>query len=401
MIHVNEYYNDLEQSFFFTSIRKKVMAFQKCYPQKKLINLGIGDVTLTIAPTVLQAMQHAVQELGNKETFRGYGPEEGYDFLKKAIAQWFLKRNIEIEQDEIFIGDGIKSDIGAITDIFHSSQTVLIPNPVYPAYVDVSIMQGYQIYYLNANEENEFLGMPDGVECDKLDIIYICSPNNPTGATYSHEQLQKWVDYAIKNGSIILFDAAYECFIQDESVPKSIYEIPGARECAIEFYSLSKTAGFTGVRCGYTIVPKQLMGRTDNGSSVSINNMWRRRQSTKFNGVSYVIQRAAEAVFTEVGQNQIKKITEYYIQNAEIICKGLNDAGIRYYGGRNAPYVWLKCKEGYTSWEFFQYLLENAGVIGTPGEGFGKNGEGYFRLTAFGNREDTIQAMENVKMLIK
>ncbi|MBR6164200.1 LL-diaminopimelate aminotransferase [bacterium] len=389
---VNLNYAKLADSYLFSTIAKKVSEFIKNNPDKSVIRLGIGDVTLPLAPKVVEAMKKAADEMGVQETFRGYGPEQGYDFLRNAIVDYYKEHRVSLEPDEVFISDGAKSDLGNILDLFSQDNVVLIPNPVYPVYVDTNTMAGRKIVFADANEENGFLPMPD--ESIKADLIYICSPNNPTGAVYTKEQLKKWVEYANKNNAIILFDSAYECFIKDETLPRSIFEIEGAKTCAIEFCSLSKTAGFTGTRAGYTIVPKALT-RDD----MSLNKMWVRRQTTKFNGVPYVIQRAAEAVFSPEGRTQIKKNIEYYSENAKIISSTLDELNIKYFGGKHSPYIWLKCPNNMKSWEFFDYLLENAAVVGTPGAGFGDNGEGFFRLTSFGNREKTIEAMDRFKKL--
>lgn len=386
-MNLNKNYENLEQSYLFSTIAKKVNEFISNNPDKKVIRLGIGDVTLPLCQTVIDAMHKAVDEMANQETFRGYGPEQGYDFLRTAIQNYYKKHNVDLELNEIFISDGAKSDLGNILDLFDKDNTVLVPDPVYPVYVDTNIMNGRKIVFANANEENGFLPMPTN---EKVDIIYICSPNNPTGAVYNKEQLKIWVDYANRNNAVILFDSAYESFISDENLPKSIYEIEGAKTCAIEFCSLSKTAGFTGTRCGYTIVPQEL-GK--------LNKMWLRRQTTKFNGVPYIIQRGAEAVFTEEGLTEISNNLNYYKENAKIISNTMKECNIWYVGGKHSPYIWLKCPNNMTSWEFFDYLLNNAQVVGTPGAGFGKNGEGYFRLTSFGSKENTIEAMERFKKL--
>ena len=376
----------------FSTISKKVSEFLAKNPQAPLIRLGIGDVTLPLCDAVVKAMKTAVDEMGVKETFKGYGPEQGYDFLKTAVQNYYSQRNTLLELDEIFISDGSKSDLGNILDLFSEDNTVVIPNPVYPVYVDTNVMAGRKIVFADANETNGFLPLPDeSVHCD---IIYICSPNNPTGAVYNKEDLKKWVDYALKNKAVILFDAAYECFIKDNTLPRSIFEIEGAKQCAIEFCSLSKTAGFTGTRCGYTIVPKEL-----NSNGVSMNKLWLRRQTTKFNGVPYIIQRGAEAVFSEEGQKQIQENISYYSENAKIIAETLEKKGFWFTGGKHSPYIWLKCPNSMSSWEFFDYMLEKIAVVGTPGAGFGQNGEGYFRLTSFGNRENTIEAMRRFSEL--
>ena len=387
-MNINENYQNLEESYLFSTVAKKVNEFIQKNPEKKVIRLGIGDVTRPLCKAVIEALHKAVDEMGVQATFRGYGPEQGYDFLREAVRGYYAKRNVQLELDEIFISDGAKSDLGNILDIFSKDNTVLVPDPVYPVYVDTNIMAGRKVIFADANGENAFLPLPD--EKIKADIIYICSPNNPTGAAYNKEQLKKWVDYALSNKAVILFDAAYECFISDEKLPKSIYEIEGAKECAIEFCSLSKTAGFTGTRCGYTIVPKTL-GK--------LNKFWLRRQTTKFNGVPYIIQRAAEAVFSENGQAEIKENINYYKENAKVISDTLDKCNIWHVGGKHSPYIWLKCPNNMTSWEFFDYLLEKIQVVGTPGSGFGKNGEGYFRLTSFGSKENTLEAMQRFEKL--
>lgn len=402
---LNENYLNLKESYLFSEIARKVNDYSAANPDKKIIRLGIGDVTLPLVPAVTDAIHKAVDEMGSQDTFRGYGPEQGYDFLREKIVDYYKKNTIRIEKDEVFISDGAKSDVGNITDLFDKDNTVLIPDPVYPVYVDTNIMNGRKIVFLDANAENGFCPLPKGSE--KADIIYLCSPNNPTGAVYTKDQLRIWVDYALKNKAIILFDAAYEVFIQDDELPKSIYEIDGAKRCAIEFCSLSKTAGFTGTRCGYTIVPKdlkvnvsKLKGIKFKNDEVCINKMWLRRQTTKFNGVPYIVQRGAEAVFTEEGRSQIMENINYYRENAKIIAETMDELGIEYIGGINSPYIWLRCPNDMGSWEFFDYLLENANVVGTPGEGFGKNGEAYFRLTAFGDKENTVEAMNRFKSLL-
>ena len=388
-MNLNKNYENLEQSYLFSTIAKKVNEFVTNNPDKKVIRLGIGDVTKPLCKAVTDAMHKAVDEMGVQETFRGYGPEQGYDFLRKAIQNYYAKNNVELDLEEIFISDGAKSDLGNILDLFGENNIVLIPDPVYPAYVDTNIMDGNNIIYASANEGNGFLPMPTE---EKADIIYICSPNNPTGAVYNKEQLKAWVDYANKNNAVILFDSAYESFISDKELPRSIFEIVGAKTCAIEICSLSKTAGFTGTRCGYTIVPKEL-GK--------LNKMWLRRQTTKYNGVPYIVQRGAEAVFTEEGLKEISENLNYYKENAKIISDTMNACNIWFAGGQHSPYIWLKCPNNMTSWEFFDFLLEKAQIVGTPGAGFGKNGEGYFRLTSFGSRENTIEAMERFKNLFK
>ena len=382
-MNINANYENLEQSYLFSTIAKKVNEFSNAHPDAKIIRLGIGDVTLPLCNAVIKAMHNAVDEMGNQSTFRGYGPEQGYDFLRTAVQGYYKTHNVDLDLDEIFISDGAKSDLGNILDLFAKENTVLVPDPVYPVYVDTNVMAGRKVIFANANKENGFLPMPD--ESVKADIIYICSPNNPTGAVYNKEQLKKWVDYALAQNAVILYDAAYECFISDSSLPRSIFEIEGAKNCAIEFCSLSKTAGFTGTRCGYTIVPKNLE---------KLNKMWLRRQTTKFNGVPYIVQRAAEAVFTEEGQKEIKENIGYYKENAKIISDTLEKCGIWHVGGKHSPYIWLKCPDNMSSWEFFDKLLNDLQIVGTPGAGFGKNGEGFFRLTSFGSKENTVEAMK-------
>lgn len=387
-MNINENYQYLEQSYLFSTVARKVNEFISNNPDKKVIRLGIGDVTLPLCKAVTDALHKAVDEMSVQSTFRGYGPEQGYDFLRDSLKTYYAKRNVNLELDEIFISDGAKSDLGNILDLFSNDNTVLVPDPVYPVYVDTNVMAGRHVIFADANGDNEFLPMPD--KNLKADIIYICSPNNPTGAVYNKEQLKAWVDYAISNNAIILFDSAYECFVSDKALPRSIFEVEGAKKCAIEFCSLSKTAGFTGTRCGYTIVPKELG---------ALNKMWLRRQTTKFNGVPYIIQRGAEAVFTEEGQKEIKENINYYKENAKVISETLTKCGIWHVGGKHSPYIWLKCPNNMSSWDFFDYLLENAQVVGTPGAGFGKNGEGYFRLTSFGSKENTVEAMQRFEKL--
>lgn len=387
---INTNYLNLKDSYLFSTIGKKVKDYSEKNDQNDIIRLGIGDVTKPLCSAVIDSLHDAVSEMSQEKTFRGYGPEQGYDFLRTSIKEYYQKREILLEIDEIFIGDGAKSDVGNILDIFGSDNTILVPDPVYPVYVDTNIMAGRKIIYINANESNNFLPLPDNNI--KADIIYLCSPNNPTGAVYDYNGLKQWVDYAIVNDSIILFDAAYEAFISDPSLPHSIYEIEGSKKCAIEFCSLSKTAGFTGTRCGYTIIPMDI-----EIDSIKLNKLWLRRQTTKFNGVSYIVQKGAHAVFTQEGQKQIKETIEYYKENAKIISDSLRELNIWFAGGENSPYVWLKCPCGMSSWEFFDFLLCEANVVGTPGAGFGRNGEGFFRLTAFGSRESTKEAVTRIK----
>ena len=394
MFKVNDNYQKLPGSYLFSTIAKKVSAYQAANPEKTLIRLGIGDVTQPLAPAIIDAMHGAVTEMGNAETFHGYAPDLGYEFLRTAIADNDYKaRGCDISADEIFVSDGAKSDLGNILDIFSKDNKVLIPDPVYPVYVDTNVMDGRNIVFADANEQNGFLPLPD--ENTDADIVYICSPNNPTGAVYDKDGLKKWIAYAKEHKAVILFDAAYESFVTDPTLPRSIYEIDGAKECAVEFCSLSKTAGFTGTRCGYTVVPDELVF-----DGHSLNKFWLRRQTTKFNGVSYIVQRAAEAVFTDEGQKQIRANIDYYRENAKIITTAFDELGITYFGGKNSPYIWMKCPNGMDSWTFFDYLLKNAGVVGTPGAGFGENGEGFFRLTSFSNHENTQEAMKRFKALL-
>ncbi|MDP4117912.1 MAG: LL-diaminopimelate aminotransferase [Bacillota bacterium] len=391
MLSINKNYLNIKESYLFSDIAAKVAAFTKAHPEKKIIKMGIGDVTRPLCESVIKEMTYAVNEMGKAETFHGYGPEQGYGFIKDSVQGYYAENGVNLENNEIFISDGAKSDLGNILDLFSNDNTVLIPDPVYPVYVDTNIMDGRKIIFADSNEANGFLPLPD--TNIQADIIYICSPNNPTGAVYDREQLKLWVDYANKNGSIILFDAAYEAFIGDDH-PRSIYEIEGAKTCAIEFCSLSKTAGFTGTRMGYTVVPHLL--KFDN---VELNKLWLRRQTTKFNGVSYVVQKAALGAFTPEGKSQIRENIAYYKENAKIITDTMDELNIWYTGGKNSPYVWLKCPNNMESWEFFDYLLAKTGVVGTPGAGFGNNGKYFFRLTAFSTKENTIEAMKKFKEL--
>ncbi len=395
MSFINENFLELQDSYLFSTIAKKVAKYTKENPDKKIIKLGIGDVTKPIVPACLEAMHKAVEEMGTAEEFKGYGPEQGYEFLRKAIVENDYKpRGIEIEQDEIFVSDGAKCDCGNIVDIFAQNNKVAITDPVYPVYLDTNIMSGRSITYLPVTEENNFI--PE-LPKEKVDMIYLCFPNNPTGTVLKKQNLKKWVDYAKENQSIILYDAAYEAFITEEDIPHSIYEIEGARDVAIEFKSYSKTAGFTGVRCAYVVVPKSLKGYTKIKEEVSLNKLWNRRTCTKFNGVSYIVQKAAEATYSEEGKRQIKENIKSYLENARIIKQGLEEAQFTVYGGVNSPYIWLKVPEGMTSWEFFDKLLEEVNIVGTPGSGFGLHGEGYFRLTAFGTKENSMEAIERIK----
>ncbi|HEY8349197.1 MAG TPA: LL-diaminopimelate aminotransferase [Clostridia bacterium] len=387
---INRNYLDLKESYLFAVIADKVDDYRKQNPQKEIIRLGIGDVTLPLVPAVIEAMHKAVSEMGNADTFKGYGEYQGYDFLRQAVCDYYARKDISLDMGEVFISDGAKSDIGNILDIFDTDNTVIIPDPVYPVYVDTNIMAGRKIIFIDGNEKNGFLPLPD--EKTEGDIVYICSPNNPTGAVYTKDQLRMWVDWALERQAVILFDSAYEVFIRDPDLPTSIYQVPGARKCAIEFCSLSKTAGFTGVRCGYTVIPDKLVR-----DGIPLNKLWYRRQSTKFNGVPYIVQRGAEAVFTDTGLKQISEQIGYYLENARIMADALAGLSVWFTGGKNSPYIWLKCPNGMSSWEFFDFLLNNCGVVGTPGEGFGKNGEGFFRLTAFGNRGNVTEAMERIR----
>ena len=406
MIKINENFLNLQDSYLFSTIAKKVAKFQEENPNKKIIKLGIGDVTLPLANECVEAMKNATEELSKKETFRGYGPEQGYDFLTSRIVEVDYKsKGIAIEKDEIFVSDGAKCDTGNIVDIFSAKNKVAITDPVYPVYLDTNVMSGRSgkfneqtgkydnIIYMPCTSENNF---EPSFPAEVPDIIYLCLPNNPTGTVLTKEQLKKWVKYAKDNRSIILFDAAYEAFITEKDVPHSIYEIDGAKEVAIEFKSFSKTAGFTGVRCGYAVIPKELKGYTETGEAVSLNKLWNRRQCTKFNGASYITQRGAEAIYTPEGRKQIMENIAYYQENAKIIREGLQKAGFTVYGGVNAPYIWLKLPEEMKSWDFFDKLLNEIGVVGTPGVGFGPSGEGYFRLTAFGTKENTIEAVSRI-----
>lgn len=390
MVEINENYLKLEESYLFSNIAHKVNEFKKQNPDKKIISLGIGDVVLPLTNNVIKELEIAVNDMKNKETFKGYGPEQGYAFIKNLLKEYYKDFGVKLETKEIFMSDGAKSDLGNILDIFSVNNKVLIPNPVYPVYVDTNIMDGREIIFSNGNYENRFLSMPD--ENIKADIIYLCSPNNPTGAAYNKEQLKEWVDYAIKMDAIILYDAAYEAFITEDNIPHSIYEIKDSKKCAIEICSLSKTAGFTGVRCGYTIVPLDL--KCD---EISLNKLWLRRQTTKFNGVSYIVQKAAAGVFSREGIRETRKVIEYYMDNAKIIANVLNEKGIDFVGGVNSPYIWLKCPNNMKSWEFFDYLLKNANIVGTPGSGFGKNGDEYFRFSCFGERKNIIEAAERLR----
>ena len=392
---VNQNYLKLNESYLFAEIARRIREWQSAHPElsSQLIRMGIGDVTRPLPKTVVDAMVKAAQEMGVAETFRGYGPEQGYDFLKTAIQSYYKKFGVELALDEIFISDGAKSDLGNILDLFDENNTVLVTDPVYPVYVDTNMMSGRKIIYAMSSEENGFLPLPAPEY--RADIIYLCSPNNPTGAVYDREGLTKWVRFAQENNAILLFDAAYECFVTGD-LPHSIYEIPGARDVAIEFCSFSKKAGFTGTRCGYTIVPDTLKR-----DGASLNKMWLRRQTTKFNGVSYITQRGAEAVFTEAGEREFEENLQYYRDNAAIITETMDRLHIYYTGGKNSPYIWLKCPSDMDSWSFFDKLLNEAYVVGTPGAGFGKSGEKFFRLTAFSTHENTREAMARFEKLVQ
>ena len=388
---INSNFEKLVPNYLFADVARKTNEFAKANPDKEIIRLGIGDVTLPLSPVVVDAMKKGCDDFLNKETFKGYPEYEGYDFVRQAISDYYKSFGVKVDYSEVFISDGAKSDCGNIGDIFSKDNIVLVPDPVYPVYVDANIMSGRSIIYAGSSKEDHFLAMPD--KNVKADIIYICSPNNPTGAAYNAEQLKEWVNYAIANNAVILYDAAYEAFIQDD-LPRSIFEIDGARECAIELCSLSKTAGFTGVRCGYTVIPKEL----ERGGH-KLHDMWYRRQSTKFNGVSWAVQCGAAAVFSEEGQKQCLENINYYRKNAKMLSDMLDELGIYYTGGKNSPYIWLECPDKMGSWEFFDHLLENAGVVGTPGEGFGECGKGYFRMTSFNSHEKTAEAVGRIKKL--
>jgi len=408
---INSNYLNLKAGYLFPEIGRRVNAFIDKNPDAPIIKLGIGDVTEPLPEACRVAMQKAVQDQGKRETFHGYGPEQGYAWLREPIAEHDYKsRGCEVNADEIFISDGSKCDTGNILDIFApgnqavGTNTIAVTDPVYPVYVDTNVMAGNAgpagesgeyggLVYLRATSENDFTpAIPD----QKVDLIYLCYPNNPTGAVASKAYLKQWVDYANANGSVILFDAAYEAFITDDDIPHSIYEIDGARTCAIEFRSFSKNAGFTGTRCGFTVVPKELTGKDASGNDVPLHQLWNRRQSTKFNGASYIIQRGAAAVYTEAGQEQVKGLVNFYMDNAKLIREGLGERGLQCFGGVNAPYVWIKTPEGLSSWDFFDKLLSEAHVVGTPGSGFGQSGEGYFRLSAFNSRKNVNEAIERI-----
>ncbi len=408
MIKINDNFTKLSKAYLFSEIARKVEAFRLANPEADIIRMGIGDVTRPICKAAIEGMRRGVDDEADETTFHGYGPEQGYNFLSERIAEYdYRQRGIDIAIDEIFISDGAKSDTGNIGDILATSNKVALTDPVYPVYIDTNVMAGRagdkmpdgrwsNIEYLPSTAENDFIPtLPTG----NPDMIYLCYPNNPTGTTLKRDQLAKWVDYARATGALILFDSAYEAYISEDDVPHSIYEIPGAKEVAIEFRSFSKTAGFTGLRCGYTVIPKELKGVDNQGREISLNALWNRRQCTKFNGASYVVQRAAEALYTPDGQRQIAETIAYYMRNAKILRDGLTEAGLKVFGGVNAPYIWVKTPDGLTSWEFFDKLLTECNVVGTPGVGFGPSGEGYLRLTAFGRYEDTCEAVKRLQHL--
>lgn len=392
-IKVNENYFNVKKSYLFSEIAKRVKEYSAENPDKKIIRLGIGDVTLPLPEVAVKALKSAADEMGSAATFRGYAPEYGYDFLREKIADYYKHFSVNRNPEEIYVSDGAKSDVGNIVDILGDNE-ILIPDPVYPVYLDSNIMSGHKISFLKGTRENGFLPLPGNTE-KKPYVIYLCSPNNPTGAVYSREQLKIWVDFANETGSLIIFDSAYEAFISGD-YPHSIYEIEGADRCAVEICSFSKTAGFTGTRCAWSVFPDELtVGDT------KLSALWARRQATKFNGVPYIVQRAAEAVLTDEGIKECKALVEYYMENARIIGGALKNSGIEFVGGQNSPYLWLKCPGGAGSWEFFDYLLKNAQLVGTPGAGFGGAGEGYFRLTSFGNRENTLEAAKRLEALFR
>ena len=390
-IKLNENFFNVKKSYLFSEIAKRVKEYSEKNPDKKIIRLGIGDVTLPLPQVAVTALKKAADEMGSAATFRGYAPEYGYDFLREKIADYYKRFSVGRNSEEIFVSDGAKSDVGNIVDILGDNE-ILIPDPVYPVYLDSNVMSGHKISLLKGTRENGFLPMPDNTD-KKPYVIYLCSPNNPTGAVYSREQLKAWVDFANETGSLIIFDSAYEAFISGD-YPHSIYEIDGADSCAVEICSFSKTAGFTGTRCAWSVFPDKLtVGDT------KLSALWSRRQATKFNGVPYVVQRAAEAVLTDEGIKECKALVEYYMENARIIAAALKNSEIEFVGGENSPYLWLKCPKNMGSWEFFDYLLESAQLVGTPGAGFGEAGEGYFRLTSFGSRENTLEAAKRIDAL--
>ena len=392
MLKPNTYYSDLKDSYLFYNIAQKTKAYLATHPEKYLYRMGIGDVSLPLCDAVIEKLHEAVDDQSKKENFHGYMPECGAPFLREAIAKYYAQKGVELSCDEVFVSSGASDELGDILDLFDRSSTALVIEPAYPAYVDANVMAGRKIVHLASSKENGFLPMPD--DALDADILYICSPNNPTGAVFSREQLSAWVDYANTKGAVILFDAAYEAFIEDDKLPHSIFEIEGARTCAIEICSLSKTAGFTGTRLGYTVIPKEL-----ERSGMNLNSMWVRNRTTKTNGVSYIIQKGASAVFTPEGQKQIHSNIQIYKDNAKILMDALDKMGIWYCGGKNAPYIWMKCPDGMGILEFFDYLLNEIQVVGTPGEGFGACGEGYFRFSTFGSPEDTREAARRLLSL--
>ena len=397
MIKINENFLNVSENYLFTEITKRTNNYKEKHPEANVIKLGIGDVTLPLADCIIKAMHNAIDELSKKSTFKGYGPEVGYDFLKEKIIEWDYKKNgIELDKNEVFVSDGISSDIGNFGDLLSIENTVAISNPVYPEYLDVSIMSGRKnIVYIPFSAKNDF--KPD-LPTQKVDLIYLCMPNNPTGTALNKEELKKWVDYAIDNKALILFDAAYERFIEEKDIPHSIYEIEGAKNVAIEFKSYSKTAGFTGVRCGYTVVPKEVRAYDLKNNEIKLNPLWNRRQCTKFNGASYISQKAAEAIYTNEGQKQIDENITYYKRNCKIIREALIGAGYETFGGVNSPYIWFKVPSNYKSWEYFDVLLNKINIVTTPGSGFGSEGEGYLRLSSFGSYENTLEAVNRIKM---
>ena len=406
MAKINENYLKLAGNYLFAEIGRRVAKFQSENPSAQIIRLGIGDVTLPLPKVCIDAMTQATLEMGNEKTFRGYGPEQGYEFLREKISEYnYKRRGIDIDAEEIFISDGSKCDCGNIQEIFSNDCRIAIADPVYPVYLDTNVMAGRTgklnddgrfegVTYLPCTAENNFSPqVPD----DKVDLIYLCSPNNPTGTTLDVDALKNWIDYAKKFDAVILYDSAYSAYIREEKIPRSIYEVDGAKDVAIEFRSFSKTAGFTGTRCGYVVIPKNLCGKTSAGEKVPLKNLWLRRQTTKFNGTAYIVQRGAAAIYSDEGQAQVKSLIDYYMMNAQIILDGLKSVGLKAYGGINAPYIWLKTPDGISSWEFFDKLLTEYNIVGTPGAGFGPCGEGYLRLTAFGSRENTLAAIRRIK----
>ena len=392
-VKINENFDNLSENYLFSEINKRIAKYKEENKNADIIKLGIGDVTLPLGKTVIEALIKASNEMGNKDTFRGYPPEYGYDFMKEAIKKYYKRFNVELDLDSIFISDGAKSDLGNIVDIF-GNNNIYIPNPVYPVYLDSNLMSGRNINFINGTKENNFLPMPTS-DIKYGSIIYLCSPNNPTGSCYKYDELKKWVDFALNNDSLIIYDSAYEAFISSDEYPHSIYEIEGAKTCAIEICSFSKQAGFTGLRCGFTIIPLEIVC-----SNHQINKLWKRRQATKFNGVSYPVQRAAEAALTDEGIKECMDNIKYYMENAKMLSELFDEKNIYYTGGKNSPYIWFKCPNDMKSWEFFDYLLKNANVVGTPGAGFGTFGEGYFRITSFNTHEKTREAVERLKKLL-